>query len=211
VGSSGLRPPSWSHAVLPGLREPGVASSSANATQMAGWRWPCDPRPPVRSKLPADHYFFVPQVQLTSGDCFRMSAPKPIVVLGMPFTPDLQTWICKDFGSARPNHSGFALQTNSVGPSKAATDLDAYQRARLVSLARTDPPPGWTKWTLSRLADELVARGIVAAISPEEVRWALLSEILRTSIESESRATNRDDLFTPIGGEDGGPFPSRSG
>ena len=46
--------------------------------------------------LPADHYFFVPQVLLTSGDFFWLSAPKPIVPPGTPFPPgfvDLQTWM----------------------------------------------------------------------------------------------------------------------
>jgi hypothetical protein len=43
--------------------------------------------------LPADHYFFVPQVLLPSGDFFWLSAPKPIVAPGTPFLPDLQTWM----------------------------------------------------------------------------------------------------------------------
>jgi hypothetical protein len=46
--------------------------------------------------LPADHYFFVPQVQLSSGDFFWLSAPKPIVPPGTSFPPgftDLQEWI----------------------------------------------------------------------------------------------------------------------
>jgi len=43
--------------------------------------------------LPADHYFFVPQVLLTSGDFFWLSAPKPIVAPGTLFSPDLQTWM----------------------------------------------------------------------------------------------------------------------
>ncbi len=47
--------------------------------------------------LAADHYFFVPQVQLTNGDFFWLSAPKPIDAggspPGTPFSPDLQTWI----------------------------------------------------------------------------------------------------------------------
>ena len=46
--------------------------------------------------LPADHYFFVPQVQLSSGDFFWLSAPRPIVPPGTPFPPgvtDLQSWI----------------------------------------------------------------------------------------------------------------------
>ncbi len=46
-------------------------------------------------KLPADHYFFVPQVQLTGGDFLWLSAPRPIVAPGTPFPPgatDLQGW-----------------------------------------------------------------------------------------------------------------------
>ena len=37
--------------------------------------------------LPAGHYFFVPQVELSSGDFYWLSAPKPIVPPGTPFTP----------------------------------------------------------------------------------------------------------------------------
>jgi hypothetical protein len=50
--------------------------------------------PPL--SLPAGHYFFVPQVQLSSGNFFWLSAPKPIVPPGTPFPigeTDLQTWI----------------------------------------------------------------------------------------------------------------------
>jgi hypothetical protein len=43
--------------------------------------------------LLADHYFFVPQVQVTGGEFFWLSAPKPLVAPGTPFTPDLQSWI----------------------------------------------------------------------------------------------------------------------
>jgi hypothetical protein len=43
--------------------------------------------------LPADHYFFVPQVELASGDFLWLSAPRPIVPPGTPFDPDLQSWI----------------------------------------------------------------------------------------------------------------------
>jgi PEP-CTERM motif len=46
--------------------------------------------------LPADHYFFVPQVQLTSGEFYWLSAPRPIVPPGVPFpagSTDLQSWI----------------------------------------------------------------------------------------------------------------------
>jgi hypothetical protein len=43
-----------------------------------------------------DHYFFVPQVQLDSGEFYWLSAPKPIVAPGTPFPAgfsDLQSWI----------------------------------------------------------------------------------------------------------------------
>ena len=45
--------------------------------------------------LPADHYFLVPQVLLSSanGEFYWLSAPRPIVPPGTPFSPDLQTWI----------------------------------------------------------------------------------------------------------------------
>ena len=46
--------------------------------------------------LPADHYFFVPQVLLANGNFFWLSAPRPIVPPGTPFPPgftDLQTWM----------------------------------------------------------------------------------------------------------------------
>ena len=40
--------------------------------------------PPI--SLPADHYFFRPEVLLTSGEFLWLSAPKPIVAPGTPFT-----------------------------------------------------------------------------------------------------------------------------
>lgn len=43
--------------------------------------------------LPADHYFFVPQVAVTGGEFYWLSAAKPIVGGSGPFTPDLQSWI----------------------------------------------------------------------------------------------------------------------
>jgi hypothetical protein len=48
--------------------------------------------------LPAGHYFFVPQVELAgSGDFYWLSAPRPIVSPGTPFTPDLQAWTRDEF------------------------------------------------------------------------------------------------------------------
>jgi hypothetical protein len=46
--------------------------------------------------LPADQYFFRPEVQLANGNFLLLSAPKPILVPGTPFSPDLQAWIRND-------------------------------------------------------------------------------------------------------------------
>jgi hypothetical protein len=46
--------------------------------------------------LPDGHYFFVPQVELSSGDFLWLSAPRPIVPPGTPFpmgATDLQSWM----------------------------------------------------------------------------------------------------------------------
>jgi hypothetical protein len=43
--------------------------------------------------LPADHYFFVPQIQVNGGDFYWLSASRPIVPPGTPINPDLQAWI----------------------------------------------------------------------------------------------------------------------
>jgi hypothetical protein len=42
--------------------------------------------------LPADHYFFVPQVQVTGGEFYWLSAPRPVSGQ-FAFSPDLQSWI----------------------------------------------------------------------------------------------------------------------
>lgn len=44
--------------------------------------------------LPADHFFFVPQIGVNSGDFYWLSASRaPIVPPGTPINPDLQAWI----------------------------------------------------------------------------------------------------------------------
>ena len=43
--------------------------------------------------LPADHYFFIPQVAVTGGQFYWLSASRPISGAGTtPFAPDLQVW-----------------------------------------------------------------------------------------------------------------------
>jgi len=43
--------------------------------------------------LPADHYFFVPQVDVSNGEFYWLSGTRPISGAGTtPFAPDLQSW-----------------------------------------------------------------------------------------------------------------------
>src|SRR5262249_53326913 len=42
--------------------------------------------------LPADHYFFVPQVQVTGGEFYWLSGQRPLTSQ-FAFAPDLQAWI----------------------------------------------------------------------------------------------------------------------
>jgi hypothetical protein len=74
--------------------------------------------------LPADHYFFVPQVLLTSGDFFWLSAPKPIVPPGTPFPPgftDLQTWMRN--ANLDPDWSRVGTDITHQGPFNGAFTL----------------------------------------------------------------------------------------
>jgi hypothetical protein len=47
--------------------------------------------PPI--VLPADNYFFRPEVRVNGGDFLYLSAPRPIVAPGTPFAGDRQAWI----------------------------------------------------------------------------------------------------------------------
>ncbi len=83
--------------------------------------------PPI--SLPADHYFFRPEVLLSSGDFLWLSAPRPIVAPGTLFAPDLQSWIRND--ALAPDWLRIGTDITGQGPFNAAfslsgeTDADA--------------------------------------------------------------------------------------
>jgi transposase len=54
-----------------------------------------------------------------------------------------------------------------------ASKLDGEGEARLVSIACSDAPEGYARWTLHRLADRLVELNVVDSISHECVRQVL--------------------------------------
>jgi hypothetical protein len=83
--------------------------------------------PPI--SLPAGHYFFRPEVLLSSGDFLWLSAPRPIVAPGTPFIGDLQSWIRND--ALAPDWLRIGTDITHQGPFNAAfslsgeTDADA--------------------------------------------------------------------------------------
>jgi hypothetical protein len=72
--------------------------------------------------LASGHYFFVPQVALSSGDFLWLSAPKPIVPPGTPFTPDLQSWIRNE--DLAPDWLRIGTDITHQGPFNAAFSLE---------------------------------------------------------------------------------------
>lgn len=90
--------------------------------------------------LAADHYFFVPQVQLSNGTFLWLSAPRPIVTPGTPFpagTTDLQSWIRN--ANLAPDWSRVGTDITHQGPFDAAFSLSGF----------TVPEPA--SWTLTIL------------------------------------------------------------
>jgi hypothetical protein len=75
--------------------------------------------PPIA--LPANHYFFRPEVSLSSGDFLWLSAPRPIVAPGVPFLPDLQSWIRND--ALAPDWLRIGTDITGQGPFNAAFSL----------------------------------------------------------------------------------------
>jgi PEP-CTERM motif len=71
--------------------------------------------------LPADHYFFRPEALLSSGNFLWLSAPKPIVAPGTPFTPDLQSWTRND--DLAPDWLRIGTDITHQGPFNAAFSL----------------------------------------------------------------------------------------
>ncbi len=101
--------------------------------------------------LPADHYFFVPQVQVTGGEFLWLSAPKPIVPPGTPFPPgstDLQEWT----RDANLDPDWLRVGTDIVGAPPTGGAAPTFNAA--FSLVGTTPEPATIL---------LVGAGLIAA------------------------------------------------
>jgi hypothetical protein len=113
--------------------------------------------------LPGDHYFFVPQVQLSSsGDFLWLSAPRPIQPPGTPFPPgftDLQEWIRNE--NLAPDW--LRVGTDIVGGTPAPTFNATFSLA-----GQTVPEPAsLTMLTLGVAGVLAIARSRRHSLSPE--------------------------------------------
>lgn len=104
--------------------------------------------------LPADHYFFIPQVALPPGANFLwLSAPKPIVPPGTPFLPDLQSWI----RNANLDPDWLRIGTDIVGGNPAPTFNGTFSLAGDVevdlSITKTAPDVIGTNQQISYTID----------------------------------------------------------
>jgi hypothetical protein len=85
--------------------------------------------------LPKDHYFFIPQVQMNTGEFMWLSAPKPITGGTGPFLPDLQSWI----RDANLDPNWLRIGTDIIGGTPAPTFNGTFSLAGVASAA---PEPG---------------------------------------------------------------------
>ncbi len=109
--------------------------------------------------LAADHYFFRPEVQLTSGDFLWLSAPKPIAFPGTPFpvgNTDLQSWTRND--DLAPDW--LRIGTDIVGGASPPTYNAAFSLSgELVPEPSSASKPGhWADGAGARLACAIEAR-----------------------------------------------------
>jgi hypothetical protein len=109
--------------------------------------------------LPADHYFFVPQVAVSppAGQFYWLSAARPISGAGTPFTPDLQSWI-RDSNLAP---DWLRLGTDIVGGNPVPTFNAAFSLDG--STSAPPPPPVVTIPALQTLGLLVLASGLAGA------------------------------------------------
>ena len=89
--------------------------------------------------LPADHYFFVPQVQVNGGEFLWLSGSRPIVAPGTPFPTgftDLQSWT----RDAMLDPDWLRIGTDIVGPPVTGGAAPTFNAA--FSPYRNRPQPG---------------------------------------------------------------------
>ena len=101
--------------------------------------------------LPASHYFFIPQVRLSSGQFYWLSSTRPIVAPGTPFAPDLQAWV----RDAALDPDWLRVGTDIVGGATPPTFNEAFSLVGTVAAPVPEPE------TSALMMLGLVALGLV--------------------------------------------------
>jgi hypothetical protein len=111
--------------------------------------------PPI--VLPADNYFFRPEVEVAGGDFLFLSSPKPILAPGTPFAADRQAWI----RNSALNPDWLRIETDIIGGAPANMTLSLA--GETIPRAGTPGQPNCHGKTISALAHQF--GGIDAAAS----------------------------------------------
>jgi len=165
--------------------------------------------PPI--SLPAGHYFFRPEVELSSGDFLWLSAPKPTAP--PLFTGDLQSWIRND--DLAPDWLRIGTDITKQGPFNAAfslsTDADEDGVGDLVDLCPDTPqgeivnsdgcsiaqlapcagPTSGGTWknhgeyvsTVAHVAQDFIAQGLIS----QDQQGAIVSDAARSKCGAKVR------------------------
>jgi hypothetical protein len=116
--------------------------------------------------LPADHYFFIPQVSVNNGEFYWLSASRPISGAGTtPFVPDLQVWT----RDANLDPDWLRVGTDIVGGATSPTFNAAFS---LEGPAISEPEPS----SIMMLATALLLIAGTRGIQRSKLRTAKLSQ-----------------------------------
>jgi len=138
--------------------------------------------PPIA--LPADHYFFRPEVGLSSGNFLWLSAPKPIVAPGTPFVGDLQSWIRND--NLAPDWLRIGTDITHQGPFNASFSLSGETiEQRIEELVPCSGPASGGTW---KNHGQYVSR--IAHVSQMFVNQGLISGRQKGQIVSAAARSN---------------------
>jgi hypothetical protein len=125
------------NSVRPGGIHPTPNQTTGGDGPITGMEVQFDLTFPTALDLLADHYFFVPLVGLNSGEFYWLSAPRPIVPPGTPFSPDLQTWTRDE--NLAPDW--LRVGTDIVGGSPAPTFNAAFSLTGKTTSVQPVPEP----------------------------------------------------------------------